>query len=180
MARVLAALLLLSLIAAPASADSTRDGNQGRGHEGDGSQGHDDDQEVGGRDDRNESVALDVHQTDDANVLHWDFKGNFRHTKEFTVYRAVDGGADEVLAKVSRHARDFNDTDVESGLLYTYYVVVEHTDGSTGAQSNSQTTAQCQWLSVSPKGNPPVLFHPECAPAGDSIGDLPVKVLHTG
>jgi hypothetical protein len=177
---LLCALLVAPVASAQGNSGDQGDDDQGSDHQSHGDQGgpghdgsghRDDDEEYGGSGDSNESVALNVEQTKDANDLKWVFHGNFHHAHEFAIYRAADGGSEKLLTKVDRHAKEFNDTDL-SGLVYTYTVQVLHTDGSDGARSNSETTAQCQWLTISPTGNPPVLLHPECAIHVPTLLDL--------
>jgi hypothetical protein len=103
-----------------------------------------------------------------APTLNWTVQG-LQDACGYKVYRSDLLGNTHVVAVLDQSSQTYTDTSASSGATYEYFVQAITRTGSGSVRSNSNFISvfgPCNWISVSPFGSPPVLFHPECLGGG--------------
>ena len=140
-------------------------GNSAHGHD----QGNERSDDRGPRDEPEEPDAIDLDAVGDGDhaKLDWVMHGRVHRVQSFEVYRSENGAPAQLVATLDASARSYVDSQVAAVGAYTYSVMAMMEDGTT-TQSNQSSAVigggVCQWVSVSPAGSPPVIFHDECSP----------------
>lgn len=167
-ARAFLFLVALMLVPLSSAQDGGGEGN-GRGDDADSSgRGRGESEQTGPDEQGPDSIDLEAAGEGNHARLDWVMHGRAHRVQAFNIYRSDNGGPAELVASVESGARSFVDSQLPPVGTYTYMVEAAMTDGTT-TQSNQSATligggATCEWISVAPTGNPPIIFHEECSP----------------